>query len=238
MPRCVAEVDSFGCGYCGGGSSCATEFAADFGSFFQSGAVCSLWPGLFETCVGTGPYITSGTGCGGSGDYAMSFATGFPYSSATTTCLDLSGAAEAALLFSYAKSSGLGPRIEITIDGGASFSTLWSAPSSPPTGCSDECLNLTDYTGLADVRLRFSSGSSVANGASFDDIGLVLGSSCASCTPPVADAGADRTMCPGGQTVLVGNASGRHGRRLPRHIQYFVGGTGYCIRRNNLHADG
>ena len=213
--QCVAEVDSFGCGDCGGGSSCSSEFAADFGNFFQSGSVCSLWPDLFETCAGAGPYITSGTGCGGSGDYAMSFGSGFPYSTATTTCLDLSGTAEAALLFSYAKSSGLGPRIEISIDGGGAFSTLWTAPSSPPGDCSNECLDLTAYAGQPDVQLRFSSGTSLANGASFDDIQLVLGSGCASCTPPVADAGADRTMCPGGQTTLAGSANGGTGGICP-----------------------
>jgi len=175
--QCVSEVDSFGCGNCGGG--CDTEFAADFGTSFQSGSVCSLWPELFDTCEGNGPYITSGTDCGGAGDYAMSFATGYPYSAAITKCLDLSGVAAAHLDFSYTKDDGtLGPRIDVSTDGGSGFTTVWTASSSFPGGCLDECLDLADYVGQADVRLRFSSGSSASNGAAFDDILFVPGSAC------------------------------------------------------------
>ncbi len=213
--QCVAEVDSFGCGTCGGGG-CATEFNADFGNYFQSGSVCDLWPAKFETCEGYGPWITSGTACGGSGDYAMSFNTGYPYSAATTTCLDLSTAAAASLNFAYTKTGGsLGPRIEISIDGGGSFSTVWNAPFSFAGGCVAECLDLGDFVGLADVRLKFSSGSSSANGAAFDDLLLVLDNGCPTCTAPSADAGPDKTLCPDGTAVLEGNASGGSGGSCP-----------------------
>ena len=174
--QCVAEVESFSCGSCGG-SGCATEFSADFGRSFQSGSVCTLFPDRFESCEGNGPYISSGTACGGAGDYVMSFASGYPYSAAITECLDLSGAFSASLEFSYAKNDGsLGPRIEINTDGG-SFTTLWSAPYSPGTGCHEETVSLASYVGESNVRLKFSSGSSSSNGAALDDILLQLSGS-------------------------------------------------------------
>ena len=213
--QCIAEVDSLACGDCGGAGSCAGEFDATFGTFFQSGTVCSLWPNLFPTCTGTGPYVTSGTGCGGAGDYAMSFGTGFPYSAATTTCLDLSLASAAALEFSYAKASGLGPRVEISADGGGSFGTLWDGPFGATSGCVPVCVDLTAYAGVPDVRLRFSSASSTANGASFDDIHLVLGAGCATCTDPAPDAGVAPPLCPGGSVALAGSASGGTGGACP-----------------------
>ena len=172
--QCVDEVESFGCGTCGG-SGCATEFRADFGNYFQSGSVCSIFPDLFETCEGYGPYLSSGTACGDVGDYVMSFATGYPYSAAITKCLDLSAAFSASIEFSYAKNdSSLGPRIEINVDEG-SFQTIWNAPYSPGAGCHEETLDLSAYVGESNVRLKFCSGSSSSNGAAFDDIDLVLG---------------------------------------------------------------
>ncbi|MFH1417764.1 MAG: hypothetical protein ABII12_05685 [Planctomycetota bacterium] len=230
---CVSEVDSFGCGNCGGG--CDTEFAADFGTFFQSGSVCSIWPELFDTCEGNGPYTTSGTACGGSGDYAMSFATGFPYSAAITKCLDLSGVAAARLDFSYTKNSGtLGPRIDISTNGGSAFTTVWSAPMSFPGGCLDECLDLAAYVGEPDVRFRFSSGSSSANGASFDDIQLVLGAGCPSCEDPIANAGPDKDLCPGMEIDLEGSASGGSGGLCPANYSPSWAGPGIVSGGNTF----
>ncbi len=175
--QCVAEVDSFGCGSCGG-SGCATAFDADFGTFFQSGSVCTLWPGLFSACEGNGPYITSGTACGGSGDYAMSFATGWPYSTAITHCLDLSATPDAHLDFAYTKTDGtLGPQILISVDG-TNFATLWSAPISFTGGCQSACVDLADFIGEPQVWLAFSSGTSTSQAHGMDDIHLVLGSPC------------------------------------------------------------
>ncbi len=174
--QCVDEVESFGCGTCG--SACATQFSADFGTFFQSGTVCENFSVLFESCEGAGPFTTSGTACGAVSDYAMSFATGFPHSAAITHCLDLSGVADANLQFNYTKSaSGLGPDVDISLAGGA-WQTIWSAPFTFPGGCLVECVDLNAYAGQADVRFRFRSGSSTSNGAAFDDILMTLGSPC------------------------------------------------------------
>jgi hypothetical protein len=223
--QCVAEVDSFGCGTCGGGG-CATEFSVGFGSFFQSGSVCTIWPALFETCEGSGPWISSGTACGGTGDYVMTFATGFPYSAAVTRCLDLSLTPAASLLFSYTKSSGLGPRIDISVGGGA-FSTIWTAPYAPPGGCAAQCLDLGAYVGEPAIRLKFVSGSSSANGAAFDDILLVRGSGCATCTDPSVEAGPAKAVCPGQSVLLSGSASGGAGGGCPG--SYVVSWSGLGI---------
>jgi len=213
--QCVAEVESLLCGDCGGGPVCLFEFAADLGSFFQSGTVCELWPALFENCQGLGPWITSSGDCGGAGDYVMHFGSGFPYSSADTVCLDLSAATEASLWFDFAKDSGtLGPAVEVSVAGGA-FSSFWTAPFSVPGGCLTECLDLGPLLGESEVRVRFSSGSSVANGATFDDILLALDSGCPPCTDPVAEAGPDRLLAAGGTAQLAGSAGGGSGGTCP-----------------------
>lgn len=181
--QCVALVDAAGCGSCGTAPVCLTEFSATFGTFFQSGRVCALFPALFETCEGNGPVISSNNACGGSGDYSMIFSTGFPYSAAVTKCLSLAGAAPAALTFNYTKTGGtLGPRADISVDGGA-WVNLWTAPVTFSGGCKPVCLNLTPYVGQPSVRLRFSSGSSVSNGAAIDDILLRRDIACAAHDP-------------------------------------------------------
>ncbi len=57
---------------CGG--ICLTGFSLDFGDTFGSGNICSIYPLLlvFETCEGNGPFLSSGSDCGGTGDESMS----------------------------------------------------------------------------------------------------------------------------------------------------------------------
>ncbi len=184
--QCVALVDSLSCGNCGAVQPCLADFTADFGTFFQSGRVCTLFPALFETCEGTGPVISAGGLCGGAGDYAMVFSSGFPYSAAITKCLSLAGDAPVAMTFDYTKNTGtLGPRVEVSVAGGG-WSTLWTAPVSFPGGCVPVCLDLSSCRGQPSVRFRFLSASSVSNGAAIDDIRLRRDIACAShepCTP-------------------------------------------------------
>lgn len=177
--QCVAEVDSFGCGDCGGAGGCIVDFAIDFGSFFQSGRVCDLWPQLFASCEGSaGPYISSGTACGGAGDYVMTFPSGFPYTAAVTGCIEFTSSPTARLTFNYSKSDGtLGPRIDASVDDGA-FTTIWNAPISHPGGCTPGCVDLSQFAGETNVRLRFSSGTSLTQTHSFDDIVLTQGATC------------------------------------------------------------
>jgi len=232
--QCVEEVETLLCGDCGGGPDCQLEFAADFGTYFQSGTVCELWPELFESCAGQGPWITSSGDCGAAGDYVMHFASGFPYSSANTVCLDLAAATEASLWFDYAKDSGtLGPAVEVSVAGGE-FTSFWDAPFSVPGGCHTECLDLSPLLGESEVRFRFSSGSSVANGATFDDILLALESSCPSCTDPTADAGPDRLLAVNTTVQLAGSAGGGSGGDCPADYSPSWSGPGIVAGGDTL----
>jgi len=170
--QCVAEVSQLGCGSCAGGGSCVTAFAADFGTLYAPGSVCSRFPSLFEACEGAAPFLTSSLGCATTTDVAMRFATGFPYSAAVTRCIDLSQGVSPTLGFSYSKQSGtLGPKVDYSIDG-VSWANAWTAPVSFAGGCAAVELDLTPLAGLSSVRFRFSSGSSVSNLAVIDDISV------------------------------------------------------------------
>lgn len=176
--QCVAEVEQFGCGSCGG-SGCMESFAADFGDFFEPGTVCANFPELFESCDGIGPYTSGGSACASTADQAMYFAGGLPHSSAMTRCVDLSDVDDASLVFEYSKDAlTIGPKIGVSVDGGATFVEVWTGPFSEGGACVTECIDLTEFAGQGDVRLRFSSGSAVENGATFDDVELVKGFSC------------------------------------------------------------
>ncbi|MCA9309821.1 MAG: hypothetical protein KDA21_01355 [Phycisphaerales bacterium] len=233
--QCVAEVDALGCGDCGSMSGCALEFEADFGTFFQSGRVCDIFPDLFEFCEGTaGPFISSGPLCAGSGDYAMTFASGFPYSAAITTCLDFSVSSTVSLEFSYSKPATLGPRIEVSFDEGG-FTTVWTAPFSATPVCESTCVDLTPWAGLSHVRLKFSAGGTSPGTASFDDIRLVLGGVCVNCDPPVVDAGPDRALCGiGGTAMLSGSLSGGDGGGCPSTPDFAWSGPGVILNGNTL----
>jgi hypothetical protein len=170
---CVAGVNAYGCGTCAG--QCDSTFATGFGGVYQPGAICAAMPNLFETCEGSGPFMGSATACGGAGDQTMWFGTGFPHSAAITRCLDFSGAAIAQIRFRYGKSPGtLGPRIDVRAND-EPFVAAWSAPITPPApGCIEQVVDLTAWAGEPVVRIRFASGSSISNGATFDDIELIL----------------------------------------------------------------
>ncbi|MEY4117715.1 MAG: hypothetical protein RLZZ116_1043 [Planctomycetota bacterium] len=168
--QCIAGISQYDCGSCAGGGACLQSFALDFGTAYSAGTICSRFPTLLETCEGSAPSLTTGLGCGSSTDMAMKFATGFPYSAVVTRCLDLSQFAAPTLLFTYSKASGtLGPKLDYSIDG-VSWTTGWTAPISFAGGCAPVELDLSPLAGLTSVRFRFSSGSSVANSASIDDI--------------------------------------------------------------------
>ncbi|MFM7052712.1 MAG: hypothetical protein ACKOYN_11380, partial [Planctomycetota bacterium] len=172
--QCVAEVESLGCGSCGGGgAACLGAFAADFGTLYSGGSICTKYPALFERCEGSAPFLTSSLGCAGSGDMALRFAQGFPYSAAVTRCIGFAARQAPALRFSYSKQSGtLGPRIDVSLDG-TSWSNAWTAPVSFGGGCEERLLDLAPLAGEAAVWLRFSSGSSTSNLAAFDDFELI-----------------------------------------------------------------
>ena len=171
--QCVAEVSQFGCGTCSGGGACVTAFAADFGTLYSPGSVCSKFPALFESCEGTPPFLTSSLACASASDIAMRFSTGFPYSAAVTRCIDLTQAVAPALAFTYSKQSGTtGPKVDYSIDG-VSWGNAWTAPVASDGSCTPVQLDLTPLAGLASVRFRFSSGSSVSNLAVFDDIAIL-----------------------------------------------------------------
>ena len=171
--QCVAEVVQFGCGSCAGSSACLTQFALDFGTLYSGGSICTKFPDAFDRCEGTAPFLTSSLGCTSSGDMAMRFSQGFPYSAAITKCIDLSARSAPGLAFTYSKESGtLGPRIDVSLDG-TSWTTVWNAPITYGGGCSALVLDLPALAHERTVSFRFASGSSLASVATFDDIELV-----------------------------------------------------------------
>ncbi|MCK4658410.1 MAG: hypothetical protein KAV82_02720 [Phycisphaerae bacterium] len=208
------EIYLYGC-ECGPGE-CVTELDEDFGYSFQSGPVCDHFPETFEACEGNGPYLSSGTDCGGTGDEVMVFGSNFPYSAATLRCIDLSGVTAASLTFNYTKDdSTLGPELRASLDGVEfPYPPLWSAPFNFGGGCAPMCVDLSDYVGESTVWLKFISGTSSPTSA-IDDILLVMGEGCPSCTDPVADAGPDKPLCSGTTVVLDGSAGGGSGGLCP-----------------------
>ena len=209
------EIYLTGC-ECGPGE-CVTELDEDFGSIWHSGTVCEWFPDTFEACEGNGPYLSSGTDCGGTGDQVMVFGTGLsPYSAATLRCIDLSGETAASLTFNYTKDdSTLGPELRVSLDGETfPYPPLWTAPFNFGGGCEPVCVDLGDYVDESEVWLKFISGASSPT-SGIDDILLVMGAGCPSCTDPVADAGPDKPLCFGTTVVLDGSASGGSGGLCP-----------------------
>ena len=175
---CVAEVAQFGCGSCaggggGGGAPCLDALALDFGTLYQGGSICARFPAVFEACEGTAPFLTSSLGCASTSDIAMRFSSGMPYSAAVTRCIGFASRSAPVLSFTYSKQTGtLGPRIDYSLDG-TTWLGAWSAPVVFAGGCASVQLDLAALAGEPSVRFRFSSGSSVSNLATFDDIELL-----------------------------------------------------------------
>lgn len=169
------EVDAT----CSGGS-CVSAFYADFGTTFQSGLVCSIFPSLFENCDGY-VWLSSAAPCGGTLDYAMSFNSWD--ASIDTVCMDLSSATNPSLTYSYAWDgfASLSPSIEISVNGGVTFTEIVADHANTAGACADACIDLSPYIGQSDVRFRFLSHSS-SDTAYFDDIELHLHTGCPSPT--------------------------------------------------------
>ncbi len=172
--QCVAEVAQYGCGNCaGGGAACLDALALDFGTVYSGGSICTKFPAVIDHCEGTAPFLTSSLGCAGSTDMAMRFSSGFPYSAMVTKCVNFGARTKPALNFSYSKQNAtLGPRIEVSTDG-TTWASAWTAPVAFSGSCAQVQLDLSALAGTPSVSFRFSSGSSVSNLATFDDIELV-----------------------------------------------------------------
>ncbi len=199
--QCVEEVETFGCGACGsGGVACLTAFATDFGSMYATQSVCVLFPDLFESCEGAPPTLTISGGCASTADPAMRFGTGFPYSAAITRCLDLAAMPAPSLRFRYVRNAGtLGPRIDWRTQGSA-WSTAWQPATGEGVGtCQTVDLDLAAIAALPEIQFRFLSGSSVANGAAFDDLELLPGEpphdACTVGGPGCTDASIEACVC-------------------------------------------
>ncbi len=167
--------------------ACVTVFNSTFGTIFQSGTICALFPALWETCSGNGPYISTSSPCGSSGDCAMALGTGYPYSTADTVCMDLTGLTSATLSYSYSwdGTTGVSPRIRISTDGGGSWSILKPSHDNTLNGCLAVCIDLSAYIGNPDVRFRFESqSSSTSYHAYFDDITLNPNGTCPATPTP------------------------------------------------------
>jgi len=117
-----------------------------------------------------------------------------PYSAFVTRCIDMTPATPtsgASLRFSYSKTTNtLGPRVEVSTDGGQSFSVIWTAPFSVAAGEHQACVDLGAYAGLADVRLKFSSGTSLPQSHQIDDVLVLFSDPCIACAADVTTQGA------------------------------------------------
>lgn len=175
--QCVDEVTSLGCGSCGAqGGSCLTAFSVDFGTAYSTTSVCQLFPQLFESCEGSPPTLTISGACASSGDPAMRFGTGFPYSAAITRCLDLSAMPAPTLRFRWSRNAGsLGPRLDYRTAQGPWVVAWQPTVGEGTTGCVETALDLSPLASLPEVQFRFASGSSVSNGAAIDDIAIEPG---------------------------------------------------------------
>ena len=171
--QCVEEVEALGCGQCGDGDECLEGLGIDFGSVYSGASICARMPEVFERCEGSPPFLTSSLGCASAGDMALRFAQGLPHSAAVTRCISFEDRKSPALSFRYSKlHATLGPRIDVSIGGGA-WITAWTAPFAFAGGCAEVLLDLSALAGEPSVALRFASGSSVSNLATFDDVLLV-----------------------------------------------------------------
>jgi len=175
--ECLAQTEYFGCTNCG---LCNSAWESDFGTVFLPGSVCAALPELFAECEGNGPYLGLSGACMGRDDAAMVFISGEVPSAAITRCLDLTGDDLAALRLRYGKQDGtFGPLVDVSADLGATWTTLWIAPAAPGAGCHAACIDLSPWTGLSFVTLRFRAGAPAAGGQVFDDLAVRLGESCA-----------------------------------------------------------
>lgn len=168
------------------GTSCPTSYSSNFGSLYQSGAVCTIFPTLWENCEGNGPYLSSMAPCGGSGDYCMALGQGYPYSAAETTCFSLAGAGSAVFTYSYSwdGTTTLSPDIEISTNDGVTWTTIVATHVNTGGLCQAACINLSSYIGQTNVKLRINSNSSSTSvHAYFDDFQLLLNQSCPTLTP-------------------------------------------------------
>ncbi|MBL9118856.1 MAG: hypothetical protein JNL80_02940 [Phycisphaerae bacterium] len=200
--QCVAEVDAFRCGDCDGSGSgqCLTAFATDFGTLYSTSSVCTLFPSLFESCEGSPPTLTISGSCAGSGDPALRFGTGFPYSAAITRCIDLSLTPAPVFRFRFTRNAGsLGPRIDYRVDGGEWLLGWQPSTGQGTQGCTEVELNLATIADATAVQFRLLSGSSVANGAAFDDLLLTSGSQphdcCTTGMAGCTDGAIERCVC-------------------------------------------
>ena len=197
--QCVSEITTFACGSCAGGASCLPALGITFGTLYSGGSICTKFPGVFERCEGTAPFLTSSLGCATSSDMAMRFSQGFPYSAAITKCIDFSTRDAPALAFSYSKETGtLGPKIDVSLNG-TTWTSLWSAPISYAGGCTPLVLDLAPFAHESAVWFRFASGSSLSSIATFDDIELNEVASAHACcevgAPSCEDAATSKCTC-------------------------------------------
>ena len=193
---CIDAIAAGGCGACE--SDCLTTFEADFGEDYVPGGPCQVFPGLFETCTGLGPFLTTSGGCAASGDAALRFGGGFPWSTLETRCLDLSAAGTAVLRFSCSTSLGVaGPVVEIVGVDGEPVEIL-RVPFASEPGCREFAVDLTPHFTGSGARLRFRSGSSVADATRIDDIRIELDPEHAACDtgpPGCADPEIEACVC-------------------------------------------
>jgi hypothetical protein len=199
--QCVLEVDALACGDCDGvGGDCLPSFATGFGTLYTTASICTLFPDLFESCEGSPPTLTISGGCAGSGDPALRFGTGFPYSAAITRCIDLTAIPAPVFRFRFTRNIGtLGPRIDYRIDGGE-WLTGWQPQSGQgTTGCTEVELNLASIADATNVQFRLLSGSSVSNGAAFDDLLITTGAlphdCCTTGAAGCTNAAVERCVC-------------------------------------------
>ena len=163
---CVDHVQAEGCGTCG--PPCESAFTLDFGTSYVPGGVCNAFDDHIDSCFGIGPFLTTSGGCAGPGDAALRFGGGFPWSAIETRCVDLTEATTAECVFECATAPGVpGPVLEGVLEDGTRLE-IGRVPSDASGACRRVVFDLGPLVGHH-VRLRLSSGSSVADATRVDD---------------------------------------------------------------------
>ncbi|RPG15144.1 MAG: hypothetical protein CBB69_010325 [Phycisphaera sp. TMED9] len=169
---CIAAIAAGDCGTCV--QACELGLATDFGDLYIPGGICAALPDVFDACAGEGPYLTTSGGCAGRGDAALRFAGGFPWSTVETRCIDFGASVTASLSFECSTSPGIaGPVIEARWSDLAPVE-IFRVPFGTEAGCRSFAVDLTEFIGLPEFRLRLRSGSSVGDATRIDDLRIDL----------------------------------------------------------------
>ena len=193
---CIDLVEDGDCGSCG--AACDSGFSTDFGTTYVPGGPCQLFPQIFESCEGVGPWLTTSGGCAGTGDAALRFAEGYPWSGVRLQCIDLSSCATAEIRFQCSVPPGVsGPVVDAWVSEDDTI-RLHDDGVSGSDDCREVRVNLEPLFGESSVYLAIRSGSVLGSGTRLDDLEILIDAAHGPCEEGVAgceDAKVEACVC-------------------------------------------